>query len=168
MATSFFTYVLFSILFTSTLVKGDLVTDVCIKTPVLSLCEKLLRSDPRSKTADLETLGTIAFNMTSDLITSTSTMVEFLYDNATSTAMRELFRFCSSYYAYVEVCTENAIGYYKDKNYGQLVNFMTKSIDEVRLCDKSLRYKDENKNLKQASLSLQQYFIAIIVIAIRL
>ncbi|KAG5593741.1 hypothetical protein H5410_034973 [Solanum commersonii] len=116
------------------------------------------RFNPRSKTADLETLGTIAFNMTSDLITSTSTMVEFLYDNATSMEMRELF----------QVCTENAIGYYKDKNYEQVVNFMTKSIDEVRLCDKSLRYKDENKNLKQASLSLQQYFIAIIVIVIRL
>uniref|UniRef100_M1DZE8 Pectinesterase inhibitor n=1 Tax=Solanum tuberosum TaxID=4113 RepID=M1DZE8_SOLTU len=169
--TSFFSYALLSILFTSTFVKGDLVTNVCIKTSVPSLCEKLLRSDPRSKTADLKTLGTITLNMTTDLIKSTSTMVNSLIDKTKNATFKELYTSCSSFYTYVEYSREIAIGYYGVKNYGQVIFYMTESISDVRSCDYGFVYKsvyEEDEKLRQASLSLQQYFTAIIVIAIRL
>lgn len=48
---------------------------------------------------------------------------------------------------------------------------MTESIGDVRACDYGFTHKsihEQDEKLKQASLSLQQYFTAIIVIAIRL
>ena len=107
--------------------KGDLVTDVCIKTPVSSLCEKFLRSDPHSKTIDLETLGLITLNMTTDLIKSTSTLVNSLIDKTKNAKLKELYTSCSWFYTFVEYSRESAIGYYGIKKYKRVIYFRLKS-----------------------------------------
>ncbi|XP_055824573.1 pectinesterase inhibitor-like [Solanum dulcamara] len=169
--TSFFPYVLLSILFTSTIVKGeDLVTKVCVKTPDPSLCEKLLRLNPDSKTADLQTLGVIAFSLTSDLIVSTSDRVRSLRDNATNPKLKEQYSTCSSAYYATLMDRENGREFFMAKGYGQVNYFMTIALGNLRGCDKGFQSKflDQDEKLKQASLSLQQYCFAIIVIGVLL
>ncbi|XP_016492497.1 pectinesterase inhibitor-like [Nicotiana tabacum] len=168
--TSFLVSFFLSILFTSTIVKGDLVSDICAKTPNATLCETLLRSDPHSKTADLETLGAITFNMTSKLIDSTSALVTSLRDNATNATLKEVYSKCIDQYAFVELSRENAEGYFKDKKCGQVVHFMSRSIGDLLTCDSSFFEHSvvEDEKLQQASFSLEQYCSAIIVMAVRL
>ncbi|WMV59160.1 hypothetical protein MTR67_052545, partial [Solanum verrucosum] len=90
----------FVILFTSSIVKGDLVADVCARASQPPLCEKLIRSDPRSKTKDLDILGAITFNMTTPLIRSTIDLSFSLRDNATNPTLKRVYLDCGSYIAY--------------------------------------------------------------------
>ncbi|OIT34614.1 hypothetical protein A4A49_51632 [Nicotiana attenuata] len=168
--TSFLVSFFLSILFTSTTVKGDLVGEICAKTPNATLCETLIRSDPRSKTADLDILGTITFNMTSKLIDSTSALLTSLRDKATNATLKEVYSKCIDQYAFVELSRENAEGFFKAKKCGQVVHFMSRSIGDLVACNGSFFEHSvvEDEKLIQASSSLEQYCNAIIVMAIRL
>ncbi|OIT26182.1 hypothetical protein A4A49_63845 [Nicotiana attenuata] len=169
MASSFLTSFLVSfllsiLLFTSTNVKGDLVTDVCVNALDPSLCEKLIRSDPRSnKTTNLETLGAITFNLTIPLVKSTISMVFSLRDNAADPTLKGLYQQCAAHYTDADMRIIFGKGAFFHKDTVDVFEFLSQSIYNLQACDNSFSKQklDEDEKLKQDSLSLQNLCTAI-------
>ncbi|RAL38603.1 hypothetical protein DM860_002581 [Cuscuta australis] len=98
-------------------VNSDLVDDVCAKTQHPSICLQALRSDPRTTGADLETLGLISIDISTNETKTAKAIV-----NALLAGARDDPRLENRY----ESCLEN----YQD------------SIESLEICPDMLRMRD--------------------------
>ncbi|VFQ60987.1 unnamed protein product [Cuscuta campestris] len=81
-------------LFSFTNVHGDPVDDVCAKAQQHSLCLKVLRADPRSKNADLKTLGFVTIDAMTNEVKSGLSLAQLLLSKVTDPRQKSPLSAC--------------------------------------------------------------------------
>nr|XP_009591316.1 pectinesterase inhibitor-like [Nicotiana tomentosiformis] len=149
------------------IVKADLVSDVCSKVTRPTICEQALRSDPHTKTAaNLEALGFIAIDLAQSTTKSTINLIDSLLKGATDPTLKSRYNSCKENYADASDNLAECPGFLKAKDYGSLNARASAALDDPDSCDDNFSQAPaEPAGLKQASLKLQSLCAAIDVIS---
>nr|XP_027082311.1 LOW QUALITY PROTEIN: pectinesterase inhibitor-like [Coffea arabica] len=154
-------------LFTSA--EADLISDVCTASKNPQFCANSLRSDPRSRRADLKGLGQIAIDLATKSAKSTKTLVDSLKQNATDTRLKGIYDSCSENYGDSIDDLGEATSLLKSGDYLGVNLRASAALDDADTCDDNFKdAKLGTTNLADASQNVQNLCDIILVIANRL
>ncbi|KAG8377550.1 hypothetical protein BUALT_Bualt08G0044800 [Buddleja alternifolia] len=140
--------------------QADLIDDVCSKSTNPTLCKNTLRSDPRSRGADVRGLGIIIANKAVSVTIATQKIVESLPNGANKDAC--VF-YCKDAFVYLNTCPDFL-------KLGQpnliiaLKTAVSRALNDLRTCDAKFG-ATEPGNLKASSKQAQDYANILSVIA---
>lgn len=136
-------FLLFNLFFLITFSFGNLIPNVCKQIKNEKICEKLLESNPKSKTSNLVSLEYIAINFAISHINATNDKVNSLLLDEKDSKLRNIYGNCSINYEeamdflqetqlYLEYKQFMDLGYYaKDANLD--INFCEESFKKAKL-----------------------------------
>ncbi|CAH9114949.1 unnamed protein product [Cuscuta epithymum] len=148
-------------------VNADLIDTVCAKTQHSSICQKALRSDPRSKNADLKGLGFISIDVTTSKAKSGKTLVQSLLDKSTDPKEKSALSSCLENYGDSIDMLGECSDALKNGDYTGMNVKASAALDDIGTCDDGFKDlgKPEPAQLKDASFNAQSDCEIILVIS---
>jgi pectinesterase inhibitor-like protein len=149
---------------------ADLIDDVCRGTRNPSLCSKSLRSDPRSRGADLKLLGQISIDLATKSAKSGVTLVTNLKNAAKDPKLKGIYDTClETYDDSVDSLFESSVDLKNGDFLGMNLQASAAETD-IDTCDESFTeaHVAEPAQLKAASQNIQDLCGIILVISNRL
>ncbi|RAL38604.1 hypothetical protein DM860_002582 [Cuscuta australis] len=134
LATILFGILLLPLIF-FTNVHGDVIDDVCAKALRPPLCQKVLRGDPRSKNADLKTLGSIAIDITTKQAKSGQSLVQSLLKKATDPKQKSALSTCVENYGDSIDNLRECPGLLRSGDYGGVNIKASAAFDDFETCN---------------------------------
>ncbi|MCD7464777.1 hypothetical protein HAX54_053406 [Datura stramonium] len=163
---SFLIVSLLSISFTLTIVKADLIDDVCSNAQKPALCLSALRADSRSKDANLEGLATISIDISLKNAQSARDLVNTLLKQATDPKLKTRYDSCLENYNDAVDDLRGLPALLKSKDYGGLNIHASAALDDPSTCDDNFSEPPaQSPQLKAASDNLQGLVGIILVIS---
>ncbi|KAK4486825.1 hypothetical protein RD792_006583 [Penstemon davidsonii] len=147
-------------------IQADLISDVCSKSTNPTLCNQALRSDPRSRGADLISLGQIAVAKARDASLATLNVAKSLASGATKGKAESCIENCKDAIFNLNDCSTLL----KRFNRGSISDLQTKgsaALTDIDTCDDDFGSTEPPK-LKQASQTAQDLIDTTLVIFNRL
>ncbi|CAH9080381.1 unnamed protein product [Cuscuta europaea] len=148
-------------------VNADLIDTVCAKTQHPPICQKALRSDPRSKNADLKGLGFISIDITTDKAKSGKTLVQSLMGKSTDPKEKSALSSCLENYGDSIDTLGECPDLLKSGDYNGVNVKASSALDDIGTCDDGFEDlgKPEPAQLKDASFNAQAVCEIILVIS---
>ncbi|CAH9080379.1 unnamed protein product [Cuscuta europaea] len=150
-----------------TTVKGDLIDTVCAKTLRPASCQQTLRSDPRSKTADLKGLGLISTDIATKQAISGKALAQGLVNVSFDQRVKSAISYCLEKYDesvfHLGQCSESL----RSGVYGGL-NFEASSAgNSIEACEDGFADlpRPEPRQLQAANSNLQGVCDIVLVIS---
>ncbi|XP_010054540.1 putative invertase inhibitor [Eucalyptus grandis] len=124
---------------------NDIVVDTCKKVSSRDLsydfCVQALRSDPKSRTADLQGLGLVALNLLERNVTSTGSYVQQLLKRKWDRFVRVRLSDCSELYSEAVLHTRESIEAYRAKRYPDVQNWLSMVDTAADTCESQFKEK---------------------------
>ncbi|RAL38601.1 hypothetical protein DM860_002579 [Cuscuta australis] len=167
-----------SLLFVATLVVAfsrtnattDLIGSICRKAQRPATCTRALRSDPRTKSADLNTLAAIAIDVSTKHAKTSHALVQSLITRAKNPKSKSRYSSCLDNYQDSIDSLQRCLDFLKNKDYGSLDSYASGALDFPETCDNDFEEAAarESGKLKAASVKLQDLCDVILIISSKL
>ncbi|KAF7849522.1 hypothetical protein BT93_L0688 [Corymbia citriodora subsp. variegata] len=153
---------------------NDVLTDTCQKAAASSpnvkfdYCVKALRSDPKSRTADVQGLGLIMLNLLESNVTSTFSYIQELLKKQWDPYTKKCLLDCSEMYSDSADNAKEAVGAYQKKRYPDVQNSVSAVSTYVDTCESQFKDKKgvTSPLTKQNGDAEQLSFIGLAIVAI--
>ncbi|CAH9129563.1 unnamed protein product [Cuscuta epithymum] len=156
--------------FACTNVTADLVGRICVKARRPDTCTRALRSDPRTKTADMKELATIAIEVSMKHAKTSHALVESLLKGAKNPESKSRYSSCLDNYEDSVEALGRCLDFLKVKDYGSLDSYASAALDFPETCDQD--FEDaaarESGKLKAASTKLQDLCDVVLIVSSKL
>ncbi|XP_004236545.1 pectinesterase inhibitor-like [Solanum lycopersicum] len=162
---NFAIFMILSISFTLTSVKGDLIDEICSKTDVKKVCYYALREDPRSKGAKPEGLMAIVIDLSQKNATFACNLVSTLLKGTTDPKLKSRYTLCLGNYNKASDIVAKMPDLLKSKDYYGLSANASAAIREPSTCDNNfIEPPVEVPKLREASDNLRGLIDVILVL----
>ncbi|XP_049393530.1 pectinesterase inhibitor-like [Solanum stenotomum] len=156
---------LLPISFTLTIVKADLIDEICSKTVIKDVCYYALREDPRSKGANPEDLMAIVIDLTQKNATFTCNLVSTLLKETTDPKLKTRYTLCLGNFNKASNILVKFPNLLRSKDYYGLSANASAAIREPSNCDNNfLEPPVEVPELREASDNLRGLIDVILVL----
>lgn len=145
MASSLFVLATLSLALLITKSQADLINTICSKTTNPSLCDEVLRSDPRSKGADLAGLGQISIDKGRDAVKAATAVVK------TEGRSKEIVGTCVEVFSNAIHNLKECKKLLKPRNVESLRTYASAALTDVGTCDNEFGLVGEPSKVRQAN-----------------